>query len=599
MKPLDETARLNELSSLNILDTPPEERFDRHTRLASVVFDVPTAFITFIDHERVWFKSKIGTDVPEVKRTDSICQYTLGRGFLEIEDTFEDEFFRSHPAAKGSPPIRFYAASVLHGPNGQPVGTLCLVDYIPRSLSKNQRDQLEALARLVELEIDRDRALKTDWQILRDSTLRDSFTGLPGERLLEENLEGFITAAEAEQSQLAILHLHIENFEAIASLSGGDGWNYVVQVFVDRLVTHKESILGSGRVAPDRLALVVPFDSRQSTSTMAQRIMGIMTEPVEFAGRDLRPEISIGISVYPVDGREARLLIDRAQRACKLSTAQIDFYDPSGEASARRSHLIRNRLGTALTNGQVTLNYQPIWSADGTRVIKFEALARWQDEELGVVSPGEFVPIAEKHVRLSHQLTYYVLRLACLEARTWKTDPRHEPIRVAVNIPAAGFYHPEFAQSVLSLLREVDLAPSRLTLELTEESLIQNIDQTLLTMRELSSQGVRLALDDFGTGYSSMNHLSQLPVDTLKIDKSIVDGLPDNRKSLEILSGFIRIAHAMELTVVAEGVEHEVQRQLLAKLDCDMIQGYLLGRPITACKVPELLTSTITDRGQA
>ncbi|MEO9522311.1 sensor domain-containing phosphodiesterase [Marinobacter alexandrii] len=598
MKQLDETARLNELSSLNILDTPPEERFDRHTRLASIMFDVPTAFITFIDHERVWFKSKFGIEISEVKRTDSLCQHTLGLGFLEIEDTFEDELFRNHPAVKGSPPIRFYAASVLHGPSGQPVGTLCLVDYAPRRLSENERAQLEALARLVESEIERDRTLKDDWQILRDSTLRDSFTGLPGDMLLEETLEGLIRTAEAEQSQLAILHLHVENFDAIASLSGGAGWNSVVQAFVDRLVMHNEGILGSGRVAPDRLALVVPFDTRQSTSTMARRIMGIMTEPVEFAGRDLRPEISIGISVYPADGSEARLLIDRAQRACKLSPAQIDFYDPSEEANATRSYLIQDRLGKAIANHRVTLNYQPIWSADGTRVIKFEALARWQDEELGVVSPGEFVPIAEKHAGLSHQLTYYVLRMACLEARTWKTDPCHEPIRVAVNIPAAGFYQPEFAQSVLSLLREVDLEPSRLTLELTEDGLVQNIDHTTLTMRELSSQGIRLALDDFGTGYSSLNHLNQLPVDTLKIDKSIVDGLPNNRKSLEILSGFIRIAHAMELTVVAEGVEHETQRQLLAKLDCDMIQGYLLGRPITAGKVHELLTNTITDRGQ-
>jgi EAL domain-containing protein (putative c-di-GMP-specific phosphodiesterase class I) len=184
--------------------------------------------------------------------------------------------------------------------------------------------------------------------------------------------------------------------------------------------------------------------------------------------------------------------------------------------------------------------------------------------------------------------------MACLEARTWQTDPCDEPIRVAVNIPAAEFYRPEFAQSVLHLLHEVDLEPSRLTLELTEESLIQNIDQTILTMAELSSQGIKLALDDFGTGYSSLNHLNRLPVDTLKIDKSIVDPLPGHKKGLEIVSGFIRIAHAMELTVVAEGVEHEAQRQLLLKLDCDMIQGYLLGRPVTADKVHELLTNTIT-----
>jgi len=594
MKPLEDNARLNELSFLNILDTPPEERFDRHTRLASIIFDVPTAFITFVNHEQVCFTSKIGTEAVEANRTDSLCQYTLGLGFLEIKDTFEDEFFRNHTAVKGSPPIRFYAASALHGPTGQPVGTLCLVDYVPRHLRENDRARLEALARLVESEIERDMALKDDWQTFRDSTLRDSFTGLPGETLLEESLEGLIKTAEAERSQLAVIHVYIKNFDAIASLSEGRGLNTVVQAFVDRLVMHNEHILGSGRIAPDRLALIVPVESRTSTLAMAHRILNTLAEPIEFADRDLRPEIGIGISVYPVDGTEAHLLIDLAQRACVFSPSQIDFYDASGEANATRWYLIQDRLGKAIMNHRLTLSYQPIWSADGTRVKKLEALARWQDEELGVVSPGEFVPVAEKHAGLSHQLTHYVLRMACLEARTWQTDPCDEPIRVAVNIPAAEFYRPEFAQSVLHLLHEVDLEPSRLTLELTEESLIQNIDQTILTMAELSSQGIKLALDDFGTGYSSLNHLNRLPVDTLKIDKSIVDPLPGHKKGLEIVSGFIRIAHAMELTVVAEGVEHEAQRQLLLKLDCDMIQGYLLGRPVTADKVHELLTNTIT-----
>jgi EAL domain-containing protein (putative c-di-GMP-specific phosphodiesterase class I) len=286
-----------------------------------------------------------------------------------------------------------------------------------------------------------------------------------------------------------------------------------------------------------------------------------------------------------------------ARRASNYSRThhKIHFYDPIMDGSAARRHLIHDRLEMALLNNQITLNFQPIWLADGTRVIKFEALARWHDEELGIVSPGEFVPIAEKNARLSHLLTYYVLRMACMEARTWLMGSGHERPDIAVNIPAREFYQPEFADAVLDLLSEVGLEPSRLTLELTEEGLVQDIDQTIRTMERLSEKGVMLALDDFGTGYSSLSHFNRLPVNVLKIDKSFIDALPGHNKSLQLVAGIIKIAHAMGLIVVAEGVEHEAQRALLVELDCDMIQGYLLGRPIAAVQVHELLKSTTSQ----
>lgn len=592
MKPVDDDARIRELHSLNILDTPPEERFDRHTRLIADIFNVPTVALSLVDSDRHWFKSMVGSELRQITREEGICTHALNLGYLEIPDLLEDHCFKQHPAAQADPPVRFYAGSVIYGPTGKPIGALSLSDQSPRRLSAIERHRLEAFAKIIQHEINRDTALETERRFLRDSTKRDLATGLPGETLLNEALERLIKKAEAEHSQLAVMQLHLENLGTIANLDKGHGQNTMVQAMVDRLVGLHEGILAAGRIGPDHLVLVVSAGSKTQTLRAAQRVLSTLTEPVEFENRRIRPEINIGISMYPADGTKAHPLIEMARRAFSYSRARhnIHFYDASTDASATRRHMIQERLEIALTNNQITLNYQPIWLADGTRIVKLEALARWQDEKLGVVSPGEFVPIAEKNAWLSNLLTYYVLRMACREARSWQTSVDDEPVRIAVNIPAREFYQPRFAANVFRILREADLTPDRLTLELTEESLVQDIDQATRTMATLSERGITLALDDFGTGYSSLSHLSQLPVNILKIDKSFIDSLPGHNKIVEFVSGFIRIAHAMELTIIAEGVEHEAQRALLASIECDMVQGYLLGRPIAPEQIPRLFT---------
>lgn len=598
LKPLNEDARVRELHSLNILDTHPEERFDRYTRLIADIFDVPVVAISLVDSDRQWFKSIVGCQLRQTSREESICTHTLNVGYLEIPDLLEDPFFKTHPAAQAELSIRFYAGSVIFGPTGKPIGVLCLIDRVPRVLNDLQRWQLKAFAQIIQHEINRDAALESERQLFRDSTMRDISTGLPGEALLNESLERLIDTAKADQHRLAIMHLHVENLGTVANLDRGYGQNTMIKALVDRLVSLYEGILSAGRIGHDRLVLVVPagsdVSSRKQLLKKAERILKPLVEPVEFEDRWVRPEINLGISRYPEDGEKAHPLIEMARRAFTYSSAhhRIHFFDATTDASAARRHMIHARLEMALLNNQITLNYQPIWRADGTRIVKFEALARWQDEKLGVVSPGEFIPIAEKDAWLSNLLTYYVLRMACKEARSWQTDDGQDPLRIAVNIPAREFYQCRFATNVFGILRKVGLEPDRLTLELTEESLVQDIEQTTRTMAKLSEKGIRLAIDDFGTGYSSLNHLSLLPVNILKIDKSFIDTLQDHHKVVAFISGFISIAHAMELTVVAEGVEHEAQRELLAEMGCDMIQGYLLGRPVPPERISELLKPT-------
>lgn len=587
----DEQARLAELSSLDILDTPKEERFDRHTRLAAKVFKVPTALISLVDADRQWFKSGVGCQLRETSREESICAEALNLGYLEIPDTFEDAFFRNHPGVQGQPPLRFYAGAVIYGPTGQPLGTLCLNDTAPRHLTSTERSCLKDFAQLVQHEMNRDAAHEKDRRRIQEATLRDPTTGLPGEALLSDTLESLIRISTSEERFLVIIHLWVDNLDTIGQLHGEGARNAVVHTLAERLTSPDERILAAARVSADRFVLIMPIESDEAALDSAKRVLARAGQPVSFANRQLRPEISLGTSLYPVDGKDAGQLMNRARKAFNYGPShhRIHLYSNDEEVRANRRLLIEERLETALIESQLTLHYQPIFRADGQQVVSFEALARWHDEELGSVSPGEFVPIAEKSSRLSYLLTYHVLQMACAEAQGWRERANEKPVGIAVNVPAREFYRPGFVETVLRVLDTAGLDPSRLILELTEEGLIQDIDQTIATMADLSAAGVRLALDDFGTGYSSLSHLRRLPVDTLKIDKSFINDITNDQAGLELVGGIIGIAHGMGLDVVAEGVEHQAQQDLLVGLGCDRIQGYLLGRPVSSDKIPGLL----------
>ncbi|WP_404364874.1 putative bifunctional diguanylate cyclase/phosphodiesterase [Marinobacter sp.] len=591
MRNTNEQARLKELFSLDILDTQREERFDRITHLVSEIFDVAVVAVSLVDEHRQWFKSIVGISECEIPRNESVCSWALHRGYLEIPDALEDDVFQDHPAVTGSYQLRFYAGCVLYGPTGQPLGTLCLNDFLPRKLNSRERVWLECFTRMVEQEINRDFELEARHRAIQDVTLRDITTGLPGETLLTDTLDSLITVANEAGQQLAVLHLQVDNLDTLVRLHGRSVRDEVLQTLADRITTPADRILAAGRTGAAQFVLVIPMEPSQAPFDIAGRILERLSAPVIISVGSLRPEIDAGVCVYPADGTEASQLMDRARIALQDRTAQnrVHVFTHEGNAQAIRRHSIEAKLETALLQDQLTLNYQPIFLADGSRIASFEALARWEDQELGMIGPGEFVPIAERSDRLSHLLTLWVLRSACLEARTWSAQVKIGAPRVAVNIPSREFYNPEFVATIKGILRETGMDPARLSLELTEESLIQDIEQTIETMNELSRLGIKLALDDFGTGYSSLSHLRRLPVNTLKIDKSFIDDLPHQSEAVKLATGIIQIAQNMGCEVVAEGVEHETQRALLESIGCDLIQGYLLGRPIRPEDVSGLL----------
>ncbi len=589
----DEHARLAELRSLDILDTPPEERFDRYTRLVSEIFDVPTALISLIDEDRQWFKSSVGMEACETSHELSFCIHALAHDYLEIPDALADDFFRSHKAVVSAPYVRFYAGVVLHGPTGHSIGTFCISDTRPREITAVERSWLKNFGKIVEEQIHLYAELANVRQRVNHVTQRNVRTGLPDETLFGDTLDNLIRLAKTESQHLAVLHLRVNNLDEISRIHGRGNRNAVLQCLANRLTAPDIKILAAGHMGHDRFAAVVSMFFVRDLFSVITPIVNKLNMAIDLVGHTLRPDIDVGISVSPNDGTNSDDLLERARAALKGHRAKEGMYvfTHQTEASAVRRHWIEQRLEPALRDGNLAQHYQPIVLADGSGVSGFEALARWQDEELGQVSPGEFVPIAERNPRLSRLLTDWSLRVVCEKATDWPLKPGDPPLRMAINIPANQFYLSNFVDHILQTLREHDLAPERLTLELTEESLLTDVDHAVQTMSRLRDHGFALALDDFGTGYSSLNYLKRLPIDVLKIDKSFIDGLPRDQKALELVTGIIRISHGLGLKVVGEGVEAEAQHRLLQELGCDALQGYLFSRPVDAGKALAFLDS--------
>ncbi|HSP59413.1 MAG TPA: EAL domain-containing protein [Halomonas sp.] len=582
--PFVEQARLEELHALQILDTQPEERFDRFTRLVSQIFDVPTALVSLVDRDRQWFKSAVGQVESETPHDVSFCLHALEHDFLEIPDALEDVFFRTHKAVVGSPFVRFYAGVVLRGPTGQPLGTLCISDTHPRYLSSMERSWLMTFGKLVQEQINQHAELSHARDQLKTITQRDARTGLPGETLFGDTLHHLIRLADNEAYYLAVLHLRLNNLDEISRSHGRGARDAVLQILAERLTAPDIKILAAGHTSPTRFGAVVSLYNIRDLFSVITPIVNRLNAPIGVEGHSVRPDIDVGISVSPDDGAKAEDLLERARAALKgpKSHEGIHVFTRHTEASAVRRHWIEQRLEPALQAGQLVQYYQPLFDADGIRIVGFEALARWQDAELGSVSPGEFVPIAETSVRLSQMLTDWSLRSVCEKGQTWPLKDGDAPLRMAINIPANQFFQPRFVDHILETLSRHWIKPDRLTLELTEESLLTDFDQAIKTMRRLQDHNIALALDDFGTGYSSLSYLKRLPVDTLKIDKSFIDDLPHDTKALNLVRGIVGIAHGLDVSVVAEGVEHESQRALLKEVGCDELQGYLFSRPLEA-----------------
>ena len=417
----------------------------------------------------------------------------------------------------------------------------------------------------------------------------DSLTGLPNRALFREYLEKAVEDARPGNG-FAVLCLDLDHFKSVNDTLGHQGGDLMLQIAARRL---RESLREGdvvSRFGGDEFAILQIVDKQPTAATaLAQRIVDVMGAPISIGDQQICAGISIGISLAPGDAIDPDQLLKNADMA--LYRAKADgrgtyrFFEPEMDARMQARRTLELELRQAVTTAAFVLYYQPIVDLETNEISSFEALIRWQHPVRGLVSPEEFIPLAEEN-GLIIPIGEWVLREACAQAATW---PEH--VKVAVNLSAAQFKNANLASTVVSALAASRLPPTRLELEITESALLMDSEVVLTTLHELRNLGVGISMDDFGTGYSSLGYLRKFPFDKIKIDQSFIRDLANSPDSLAIVRAVTGLGNALGILTVAEGVETAEQLKCLKAEGCTKVQGFLFGAAKPATEALRHLTA--------
>jgi diguanylate cyclase (GGDEF)-like protein len=422
----------------------------------------------------------------------------------------------------------------------------------------------------------------------------DALTGLPNRSLFNDKLDRALIEMRRHGAPLALLYLDLDRFKNVNDTLGHPAGDDLIRELAARLTALVRSSDCVARLGGDEFAILVtgPSDIRE-VEALSSRIIQSVAKPFEILGSAAFVGVSIGVAVAPGAGTDRAELVRKADialyRAKLEGRNRFKIFSDEMDVFVQRRRAIEAELRSALAAGdQFRLVYQPLYAAASGEVVGAEALLRWQHPERGVVSPAIFIPIAEES-GLIHAIGEWVLREACRSAVRW-------PIRrIAVNVSPTQFRSSGFAATVLQILKESGLQPGCLELEVTESVLLDSAEYSAQTFNALRAAGIRIALDDFGTGYSSLNYLHKYSVDKIKIDRSFVQNIDSDSAADAIVQAMVDLARAMGVEVTAEGVETAEQRDFLARIGCDELQGFLLSRPLTAEQMDRTVGRTETN----
>ncbi len=420
----------------------------------------------------------------------------------------------------------------------------------------------------------------------------DVLTDLPNRRTFAERIQHEIDLAVRRNTMLAVVFIDIDHFKTINDSLGHATGDLVLQAVANRLRACLRIGDTVARIGGDEFVVLLEGNSKRETfERVAQKLAESLTEAVNIGGREMYVAASMGISVFPQDGTDSETLLRNADtamyRAKSAGRNCWRFFDESMAAHATRRLELETALRRAAERSELVLYYQPQRSLHSDRIVAVEALLRWQRPERGMISPMEFIPLAEDS-GLIVPIGEWVLFTACTQAAAWWREYKVE-LRVAVNVAAKQIHHKGFVEQVRDTLAITGLPAEFLELEITESSIIENVEESVNKLHQLKQLGVSVAIDDFGTGYSSLSYLKQLPVDRLKIDRSFVKDTPDDIDDCAIVRTIISMSHNLGLSVIAEGVETQRQLDFLRAQHCDEIQGYILSVPLPAAQVTGML----------
>ena len=423
----------------------------------------------------------------------------------------------------------------------------------------------------------------------------DLLTGLPNRQTFVNRLDWALRHALRHKQTGAVLHIDIDGFKQINDALGPEHADELLREIAERIGTcvRGTDTLGRAenegrqpslsRLAGDEFVVLLPVIAHTSNAAhVAQRVLDAIAQPISLAGQDLQITCCIGISAYPENGQDVNSIVANASAAMhqakRLQKNSYQYYSSDFNAGALQKLTLATELRKAIEHDELSLFYQPKLSVGNGRLSGAEALVRWHHPQRGLVSPGEFIPVAEE-TGLIVPLGEWVLKAACAQAKAWQAAGMRIP-RISVNVSSEQFRQGSLVQTLEKTLGETRVDASQLVVEITEGIMMENADSNIKLLQAMKAMGVRLSMDDFGTGYSSLSYLNRFPIDELKIDRSFVAEITQPGDYSAIVSAIIAMAHSMRLIVVAEGVEDQHQLQFLRSQGCDEYQGFMISKPV-------------------
>ncbi|NNM59931.1 MAG: EAL domain-containing protein [Legionellales bacterium] len=456
-------------------------------------------------------------------------------------------------------------------------------------MSKALQEQMNHLEELVN---ERTAKLERALSLITVQATQDEVTKLPNRIVLYDRIQREIIAAKTSGHQVAFLLVDLDNFKFINATLGYNAGDEVLKIIASRLQQETPETETLARIGGDEFVIVIPLLKTMDTLiSTCQKLLLKIAEPLKIKNQEITLSANIGISLYPKDGEKVDLLLknaDTANHFAKESGPNLfNFFTMELNINATRRMTLENNLRVALEKNEFFMVYQPIIDTHTKKVISFEALLRWNHPQLGLISPDEFIPVADE-IGLMFLIGDWVLKTACEQNKIWR-DQGIAIVPIAINLTAKQIAQPGVATRVTSILQKNQLDANLLALEITESTLIDESEKIIRIMQELKNVGLKLVIDDFGTGYSCLSYLNRLPIDKIKIDRSFITNLTPDSNEATVVSAIIAITKSLKIRSLAEGVETKEQLEILTNHHCDEIQGFYFYRPQTAQDAGEIL----------